>query len=351
MVKKLRVAPLLVPMAAAMLVALWAGLVRIGWPLPATPRIIVAHGPLMVIGVMGTVISLERAVAVGRLWAFAAPAFSLAAAITQNGWLAAAGASVYFAALVFLATRARDLSALVIVAGAVVYVIGSVLWALGNPIFSVLPWWSAWLVLTVAGERLELTRVMPPSKTARVLLVGIALAICASAALPARVRGVATIAMALWLLRFDVARRVISRPGAPRFTAIALLSGYAWLGVSGAVLVRFGELVAGPMYDAATHALFLGFVFSMVFGHAPTILPAVVGAPLPFHRAFYVHVALLHAGLVLRIAGDLAGSPTMRAWGGLTNAAALLAFIAITASRSLYVQRQNRLLRAVDRHA
>ena len=266
-------------------------------------------------------------------------------------WLASASAGVLFATLVVLSMRARDVSILVITTAALVYLAGCVRWALGSPMFTVLPYWTTWLVLTVAGERLELTRVMPPSKAARALLVAITVALCASVALPARVRGVATIAMALWLLRFDVARRVVSRPGGPRFTAIALLSGYVWLAIAGAILVGEGELVAGSAYDAATHALLLGFVFSMVFGHAPTILPAVIGAPLPFHRVFYVHVALLHAGLAARVAGDLVGNPQLRAWGGMTNAAAILLFAAITATRSLYVQRQNRLLAAVDGHA
>ena len=151
-----RASPLFVPLAASMIVALWAGLVRIGWPLGAAPRVVVAHGPLMVVGVMGTVISLERAVALGRTWSVAAPALSLACAFglviglpsATCAWLAAASALVYFATLVVLGARASDLSMLVITAGGALLLAGSLRWALGNPIFSVLPWWTTWLILT-----------------------------------------------------------------------------------------------------------------------------------------------------------------------------------------------------------
>lgn len=352
-----RVGPLFVPLAASMIVALWAGLARIGWPLGAAPRVVVAHGPLMVVGVMGTVISLERAVALGRTWSFAAPALSLACALglvvglppVVCGWLGAASALAYFATLVVLGSRVSDLSMLVITGGGAVLLAGSLRWALGTPIFSVLPFWTTWLVLTVAGERLELGRVLPPSPIARGLLVAACVALVASLALPSVARGVAMCAIALWLVRFDVARRLVSKAGAPRFTAVTLLSGYAWLFVAGAILVRWGDVVAGPVYDAATHAFFLGFVFAMVFGHAPVILPAVAGVPLPFHRVFWVHVVLLHAGLAARVAGDVIGDARLRAWGGMANAAAILLFAAITAGRSLHVQRKDRRLRAVAR--
>ena len=60
---------------------------------------------------------------------------------------------------------------------------------------------------------------------------------------------------------------------------------------------------AGPIYDAILHALFLGFTFGMIFGHAPIIFPAVLGRPLPYRPAFYLHLILLQATLLLRIGG------------------------------------------------
>ena len=76
--------------------------------------------------------------------------------------------------------------------------------------------------------------------------------------------------------------------GLTRFIAVCLLSGYAWLAVGGAVIVAAGGLAPGsPSYDAALHALALGFVFAMVFGHAPIIFPAVLRVAVPYHPTFY----------------------------------------------------------------
>lgn len=76
------------------------------------------------------------------------------------------------------------------------------------------------------------------------------------------------------------------------------------------------------------HAIFLGFVFSMIFAHAPIILPIVSGWDLPFHNAFYLHAGLLHVSLLLRIAGDLAWWPSLQRWGGMLNVLAVLFFLA-----------------------
>src|SRR4051812_5884074 len=65
----------LLALAAISLIAgLWAGLIRLGWALPdGGSGLALAHGPLMVSTVLGVVIGLERAVALGRPWAYGAP--------------------------------------------------------------------------------------------------------------------------------------------------------------------------------------------------------------------------------------------------------------------------------------
>ncbi len=51
--------PLLALSILALLAGLWAGLLRLGWSLPPIqPGLYVAHGPLMVCGFLGTLISL-----------------------------------------------------------------------------------------------------------------------------------------------------------------------------------------------------------------------------------------------------------------------------------------------------
>lgn len=142
--------------------------------------------------------------------------------------------------------------------------------------------------------------------------------------------GAALLALVGWLVRYDVARHMIRSSGLPRFMAGCLIAGYAWLAVAGAVWLLAGPQFGGAGYDAVVHAVFLGFVLSMIMAHAPVILPAVLRRPLPYHRAMVVPAVLLHASLVLRTAvGDARGVEWAWQWGGLVSIVAVLAFAAV----------------------
>ncbi|MCG5077966.1 hypothetical protein L5014_32260 [Paraburkholderia sp. RG36] len=134
------------------------------------------------------------------------------------------------------------------------------------------------------------------------------------------------LALAAWVARHDVARHTVRQRGVVRFIAVCLLSGYGWLTV-GALLGLSGAFAPGHAWrDAALHAITLGFVFSMLFGHAPLILPAVVRERLAYHPSFYVPLAVLHVSLLVRVAGGLSGAFWLRQAGGLASAAALVLF-------------------------
>jgi hypothetical protein len=131
----------------------------------------------------------------------------------------------------------------------------------------------------------------------------------------------------------------VRQPGLTRYIALCLLSGYVWLAVGGAVMAGAGLAPGRPSYDAALHALLLGFVFSMVFGHAPIVFPAVLRVVLPYHPVFYAPLVLLHASLALRLLGDASGSFALARWGALGSALALAAFIVIMLSAVLRSRR------------
>ncbi|MCO5122262.1 MAG: hypothetical protein M9915_00745 [Rhizobacter sp.] len=342
--------PLLILGFIALFAGLGAGLARLAWPMPLSVASVAAlHAPLMVCGFFGVVISLERAVAIGRLWAYAAPlAAGLATGAALHGEVDA-GALLYVGASAVLLAgsadivrRQRALFTLTIAAGAAAWLVGNLLWANGVAMSAVVPWWLAFLIVTIAGERLELSRFMPPSPAAQRLFAGVLVAmlaglvgnvanIASGQTWGAQLFGAALVALAAWLFRHDIARRTVLQKGLTRFIAVCLLSGYVWLTIGGAVIVLAGGLWPGtPSYDAALHALALGFVFAMVFGHAPIIFPAVLRVAVPYHPGFYVPLVLLHAGLALRVAGDAAGSFEAVRWGGLLSAVALIAFIANT---------------------
>jgi len=98
----------------------------------------------------------------------------------------------------------------------------------------------------------------------------------------------------------------------------------AWGKIAGLVAVVAALMALVVNYDAALHAVFVGFVFSMVFGHAPVIFPAVLRVAVPYHPSFYVPLALLHGSLAVRLAGDAAARYDWTRAGGLLNALANL---------------------------
>jgi len=286
------------------------------------------------------VIALERAVAVGYRWAYAGPLYAgagtiaaLAGETAAAPWLFVAASLVLLAATLDVFRRQAALFTFTLVVAAIAWTAGSALWATGSAVFAVVPWWLAFLILTIAGERLELSRFLRPSAIARAVFAAILVATVAGLAGGERrwgapVFAAGLLALSLWLLKQDLARRTVRGAGLTRFIAVCLLSGYAWLAVGALVVLGTGDLAPGTSaYDAALHAFALGFVFSMVFGHAPIIFPAVLRVALPYHPAFYVPLALLHLSLVVRLAGDAAGRFEWTRAGGLLNAVALAAFI------------------------
>lgn len=343
--------PLLAMAMAALLFGLWAGLLRIGWAWPVLrPTLPISHGPLMVSGFLGTLIILERAVALNRRWAyFGVLSSGLGGLLLAAGVVGIVGpvlltlGSLWLCLIFAVFLRQHPvLQSAVMAAGALSWLVGCLLWLFGAAVYQVVLWWMGFLVLTIAGERLELNRVLRPTQTVQrlfavivaVLVIGLALSI-ARPDLGMRLSGLGMLALALWLLRYDLSRRTIRSNGVTRYIAACLLGGYLWLGFAGLSAMWYGYLPAGPFYDAILHAVFVGFVFSMIFGHALVIFPAILGTPLAYHAFFYVPLVLLHLSLVLRMFGNFALEPWARLSGGLLNATAILLFMGLMASSVL----------------
>ncbi len=337
---------LLLPAGLALLAGLDAALMLLGLPAPVSAdRLPDVHGMLLVLGFVGTLIALERAVALGRRPGFMAPALLGAGAVALvspapvpvGKALLVAGAAGLVAVYVPLWRRQRDDAVLVQALGAVVAVGAATLWLGGLAVPVLLPWLVGFVVLTIAGERLELARItMGPTGGPILLGLATALVIAVTASLlwagstPAL--GLVLLALVAWLASHDAARHTVRATGPARFMALGMLGGYLWLGVAGAVWLVAGAVRGGPAYDAVVHAAFLGFTMSMVMAHAPVILPAVLRRPLAYHPAFLVPLALLHASLALRVwVGDALGHPLAWQVGGVANIAALLGFVATAA--------------------
>jgi hypothetical protein len=342
--------PLLALGAIAMLAGLCGGIWRIGWTPPHGAALAALHGPLLVSGLFGTLIGLERAVALGRGWPYAAPVLSgigtlalLAGAPVYVGAGAYAGASVALAAASLSVTVQQPaLFTGTLLFGAVAWLAGNVLWLMGNSVPDVVGWWLAFLVLTIAAERLELSRLLTAKRgSGAIFLFAVGLMIAGAQNRLATDNGAILFGLALlifvsWLFRHDIALRNVRQAGQTRFMAISMLSGYVWAGLAGAMLIAPGVETSVFAYDAVLHAILIGFVFSMVFGHALIILPAIARLRIAYRQLLYGPLVVLHASVALRVVGDVAEWQMIRQWSGILTLLALLGFglcIGSTAAR------------------
>ena len=336
---------LLLPGGLALLAGLDAALLLLGLPAPVTTdRLPDIHGMLMVLGFVGTVISLERAVALGQWYGYLAPAASGSAVIlllspaplAVGQWFLVIGTTGLVGLYVPLWRRQRDDAVLTQALGALLAVGAALLWVAGVPIPRLVTWLAAFVVLTIGGERLELARLaMGPRAGTTLVALSCALssAVVASLLWPTvgtALFGVTLVAVTAWLASHDVARSTVRSSGLPRYMAVCMLAGYAWLAVAAGIWTIAGPVADGGAYDAVLHAVFLGFTISMIMAHAPVIMPAVVRRPLPYHPVMFVPVALLHASLVLRtLVGDAYGVEWAWQYGGLLNIVAVIGFVAV----------------------
>ncbi len=349
-----------------------AGLTLAGAPAPlGNPRVSLVHGPLMVLGFLGTVVSMERAVALRAAWAYLAPAGTGAGALalvllpdpTLGRLLLTQGMLTLVAVYVAFHQRSRDLTVAAEGMGAVLGASAAFLLSRVE-VFVVIPLLIGFIVLTIASERVALARIHMPI-SAGWTLIALALVLGISATLasmwatsPAgewsgRLLGFALLAITGWLAKVDVARKTIRLKGMPRFSAFALLTGYGWLAVAALALVVSGR-PDGAAYDIAIHATFLGFAMSMVLAHAPVILPAVLKVGLPYHPAMWVPLVSLHVTLAARVVSVALsefGLELLPVWQAalLGNVGSLGGFILIAVGTS--VRARHRPTQKVNRHA
>jgi len=323
----------------------WAGLSRMGWAFPTRPGLLANHGVIMVVGFLGTAIGVERAVGAGRTWAFAAPiltsagaiGLALGAPVPLAGSVMALGALVLALTMGFIARLAGGLVGVSLALSGVSLLLGTATFATGGATEAMVGWLIAFLVLVIAGERLELSRLLSAPRWAvlvfgalcGLLLIGIGVFPVARR-VGITLAGVSLVGLSAWLLRYDISARLVRAGGRHAFSAVALLAGYVWLAAAGALFAWRGAHGSGWIDDAALHAIFLGFAISMVFGHAPIVVGAIVGRSMSFHAAAYAPLVLLHGSVLMRVVGWLGGITWSWRASGLVSGLAVLLFLLTT---------------------
>lgn len=285
----------------------------------------------MMAGFFGSLIALERAVALQRgLWVPVTAALGGIAAWWTGSWstalvlwmVSSAGLLGLYAWAAWKRTASLPLA--VEASGAACLLAGTVATAMGNAAWAQLGWGS-FLILTIAGERRELMRLVNLPDWAKHLFLAIWAAIAAAVVtnLPALWWSAIGV-LALWLVRFDVATRLWKAPGWAGHTAICLTVGYAWLVVA--------TVLAALNLTVAWHAVWLGFVMAMVFGHAPIMLPALAGwRPVPTRWAL-MPLGIMGVSLLGRIAAQTGLFPHVLPWAGAGHVLAIASFGAIMAT-------------------
>ena len=341
-------APLLALSALALLTGLCGGLWRIGWTMPHGAALAQMHGPLLISGLFGTLVGLERAVALGRGWSYAAPALSglgtlvllAGAPISVAAGIYALAAAVLAAGSILITYCQPALFTGTLLVGALAWLAGNLYWALGGAVADVVGWWLAFLVLTILAARLELSRLNPSkwgSEAIFLFALGILLTGAQNGLMTrngAILFGVALLVTTGWLLRHDIAWMNVRRTGQTRYIAACMLVAYLWLAVAGAALIAYQPESSPFGYDIALHAILIGFVLSTLFGHALVVLPALVRLRVSYSSALYVPLVLLHASVALRVGAGVAEWASGRLMSGPLTALALAGFAATLAIAS-----------------
>ena len=340
---------LMVGACISLLAGLDGALLLLGvWSPVMSTRLSKWHGPLMVLGFVGTVICLERAVALGHRLAYLVPAMSGFGVIVLLAPLpfdsARAGLALLTLAQLGLLTiyvplwqRSHDDAIVIQGAGAFCAAGAAALLTTGVHVSQIVGWLACYMILTICGERLELSRLtMARNRALSALCLAVVAALLVSVVSPAigwRVLGVVLIGLAVWLCRHDVARGGLRRGGQAAYIGTLLMVGYLWLATAGIVCTVQGPPISRSGYDAVVHSLFLGFTMGMILGHAPIILPAVLQVRLEWTTWFWLPAFLLEASLLVRIGiGDgLDRSAAVQA-GGTVNVLSLLTLVAVIAT-------------------
>lgn len=334
----------------SLLIGMNAGLLNLGSWAPSASQDESVHGFVMTAGFLGTLISLERAQALAHnepknSWAFLAPGLLGAGGIllgiggTASFWgmvghlLMIQGALVFSLVYLWLWRRAPLTLLATQILSAVPLLVATIL-VLRFDVSALIPLLGAFLIITIASERAELAQLsMGPRAVPTLLVLSILLVLIATGSLlwpeaGARAFGAVQLVLALWLIKDDAPRHLIKSKGIHRYTAIALLTGYFWLIVGGITWIATAGAVGTPYYDVVIHAIFIGFAFTMIMAHAPTIFPAVMGIPVPYRPIMYVPLVLLNLGLALRIFAEITvGQGALWVHGGQINVIAILLFV------------------------
>ncbi len=323
----------------SLIIGIIGGWLRLGWVYFNIPEAAMHHGIIMTGSFLGALISLERAVVMKNKGWLLIPILAILALplhLIDFSTISILSLVLSSAGLTFLmyiqSIKVKEASHYVIALGAFCWAVGNSLLLKSDFVPMVVPWWIAFLLFTIVGERLDLSRFLPVKKIFIVFLYVLIAGIFCSFFIPfhvggSRITGILIALIAIWLLRFDMARISIKKKGEYRFIGLGLIFGFLWLLVHAFIMIFLGN---HPLYyDLWVHSFFLGFAFSMIWAHAPIIFPAVIKVKrLMYHPLLYIGLAFFQITLLGRVVFSLMVNADLRQVFGVLNGWAILLLFA-----------------------
>jgi hypothetical protein len=306
----------------ALIMGISGGWIRMGYMGVAFSGTAASHGILMVGGFLGMLISLERAMVMkNKIWLLIPliSGLSIPALLVLPGWPTFGPGLLFSASLGLMgimylqSLRHPVIYQYVMSMGAVLWMAGNFMLLYAGFVPAAVPWWIGFILFTIVGERLELSKFLPTPNFAKNGLLLLLALFFIGIWIPFHnngnwLMGIAAILISFWLLYFDMAKIASKKTGQFKYIGIGLRVGYVWLALHGIVLCFFESHAL--YYDMYIHTFFLGFAFSMIWAHAPIILPMVLNIrENPYHPILWIGWGIFQVSLLGRIMFSLLGMP------------------------------------------
>ncbi|MEB2780485.1 hypothetical protein U3A58_08775 [Algoriphagus sp. C2-6-M1] len=331
------------------------GWIRLGSTLIPIASAGMNHGLLMVGCFLGTLISIERAMVLKKkIWLVIPFLTGLSSlffltGMIQIGLILLLVGSLGLGIIMHLqSVRHPHFHTFLLYAGAMFWFIGNFMTWRSGLIAAGTTWWMGFLLFTIVGERLELSQFLPvPPWTKKALVIHLLLVFIGLLApfhtWGNEILGLGILLIAVWLLVFDIAKVIAKKTEQFRYLGVGLSTGYLWLGGQGIILFA---LESHPLfYDLIIHTFFLGFTFSMIWAHAPSIFPTIFGIrDTPYHPILWVTWTLFQVSLAGRVLFSLMESYELRKIFGVANGYQILVQFGLMAAIVIWKIRNRKLI-------
>lgn len=224
----------------------------------------------------------------------------------------------------------------------ILFIKGTVLFAFSNLHYQSALAFILFLIFYILSERAELVKIIGLGKKDIIFisfitfssLVGLVVSIV-DFKVGYRICFISLAIISLWFMRKDIARRTINMKGLAKFSAISVLSAYLWLFLGSFFIFSFG------MWGEGIHNITLGFVFSMIFAHAPSIFPAMMKIKFQFSPILYIPLFLLNISVIIRNISYLA--PQIKKSALVLNFFAIIAFFVLFLTLTIKASKKSKI--------